>query len=697
MTKHFLKDTHHLVASKYTPLVNKLGVPSFLFNTVMFVKASDWMFHKASRKSSYKNSLMQSKEGDPVVVTNESVDDGIQRDSKRSQKDPLEIESTPISVNISDSSAKLLNYVLPEYPLKPSPKANAQSTKPDEIDSVSRKQFLSSAISLIKGVNQYVPSLIKGSLLGYINPTIKSLCKDTDKAVKDKQTPRIAIIGIHGWYPMKILQKVVGTPSSSDRYVQKMSTQIEDHYTKVGTPLPSSSILKIPLEGEGKIMDRANLFYTIIRDKYCGFETPQMPSTSYTRNNKDNKIFPSSSSSFPNVATSSLLSDESAYTLREVDHIYIVAHSQGAPVAILLLDRLIQSGLVSISKNDIGSPDKPPGPKLFSSTPENGGKSQKVTILSMAGILHGPFPQLGKSLFVQYIEAESSRELFELNDTCQNKETVEEVLESSFASSPDPFRPDSDKIEHLPENTSSRVEKVYKNNVHLSQRIRSALIRLLGLGVKIVSTGSWMDQVVPLYSATLYGYRHKNLLRTVYIDSRHYMPDFLTNLVVFCLSLKNAGLSDHGLLVYLSEFIAGSLVNDNSHSTIYEEPKVYQTAITWMLSEDDDAPYLFDANGDYDKTSATSLLGIDSEKSGTAYISFQVPEKLNHYFLPWIMYKLFTDPYLATHPYFSGELIKLQRQFSTWSPSSKSSKELKRKLEPLSTLNSGNLQSLSRL
>jgi hypothetical protein len=50
--------------------------------------------------------------------------------------------------------------------------------------------------------------------------------------------------------------------------------------------------------------------------------------------------------------------------------------------------------------------------------------------------------------------------------------------------------------------------------------------------------------------------------------------DFLSNLLVLLLRIRNAGLSDGGLLAHLSESTAGSL-NGVGHSTAYEETATY--------------------------------------------------------------------------------------------------------------------------
>lgn len=54
--------------------------------------------------------------------------------------------------------------------------------------------------------------------------------------------------------------------------------------------------------------------------------------------------------------------------------------------------------------------------------------------------------------------------------------------------------------------------------------------------------------------------------------------DFLSNLLVLLLRIRNAGLSDGGLLTHLSEATAGSL-SGVGHSTAYEEPATFSYVI----------------------------------------------------------------------------------------------------------------------
>ncbi|KAJ3303415.1 hypothetical protein HDU76_005351, partial [Blyttiomyces sp. JEL0837] len=65
----------------------------------------------------------------------------------------------------------------------------------------------------------------------------------------------------------------------------------------------------------------------------------------------------------------------------------------------------------------------------------------------------------------------------------------------------------------------------------------------------------------------------------IYIDGADYVPDFLSHLIVFALRLRNSGISDKGLIVHLSEYLAGNsfrlcdkkvLSEEDLNETVYQ-------------------------------------------------------------------------------------------------------------------------------
>lgn len=512
------------------------------------------------------------------------------------------------------------NTILPPFPLPESTMGIIKETRTDSINTFN---------STIPSIS----SLLTISIKDMLGPLIKRIFPDSIPkhgsfltiSNETFQHHKIAIIGIHGWFPGKLLQRVVGVPTGSDRYVQKMITVLKQYYKdKHNIIIQNENILSIPLEGEGKMMERVDSFMKEINQNYCS------------------------------------VSSKAPFTLSSCDEVYVVAHSQGVPVAILLLDRLISNGILSLQR------------------------SKKVTLLSMAGIWHGPFPELGKSVIVQYIEAESSRELFELNETLLIEE-VDELIQTTMpkdSSSNDalhgPLPMDEKPL------TSPELQRLTlkRQQLRLSHRLRSATIRLLKKGIRIVAIGSWMDQVVPIYSATMHGFYHHNILRAVFIQTLHYHEnDFLTRLVTFALDLRNSGLSDQGLLIYLSEFTAGSLINDTSHSAIYEDNQVFRLAIEWNL-----VPFGINCHPLMNMTINAHKRILNDTEHENIYKPFSVPIKPNHYYLPWIIHSLFTDPDIRSYPYFRNQLEQLHTLYMNWSPTTKALKELKWKLDPLRTL-----------
>ncbi|KAJ1821239.1 hypothetical protein LPJ75_000759 [Coemansia sp. RSA 2598] len=161
---------------------------------------------------------------------------------------------------------------------------------------------------------------------------------------------------------------------------------------------------------------------------------------------------------------------------QEADTVFVVTHLQGTPVSAMLLERLLELGIIDTSR-------------------------QRVAMLAMAGISHGPFPYLKDNLVICYIVSEAARQLFEL------------MGPSSYQ----------------------------------SQQYVAALSTILHKGVRPICVGSRVDEVMPLYSAILQGVSHPNVYRAVYIDVPHYTDDFLTNLIAFALRFCNMDIYDQHL------------------------------------------------------------------------------------------------------------------------------------------------------
>ncbi|KAG7194569.1 uncharacterized protein KQ657_004240 [Scheffersomyces spartinae] len=166
---------------------------------------------------------------------------------------------------------------------------------------------------------------------------------------------KILIIGVHGFFPTKMIRPIIGAPKGTSSKFANEAEKAVIRYCEENNLIDKEnenqiSIQKIALEKEGKILDRVE-FFTEILLKW-------------------------------------------QEELNSADFIFFSSHSQGCVVSIILLARLINEGIL---KNAI---------------------SKRIGILGMAGINNGPIFGRDKSLFMKAysaIEHESLMELFELN------------------------------------------------------------------------------------------------------------------------------------------------------------------------------------------------------------------------------------------------------------------------------------------
>ena len=211
--------------------------------------------------------------------------------------------------------------------------------------------------------------------------------------------------------------------------------------------------------------------------------------------------------------------------LATADHIIIACHSQGCMVTSSLLALLLLT----------------PNPPLALPSPPH------ISILMLAGLHHGPFPDLPTDLYPP---------------------TKELLSYSHFHTT----------------HSQLHIERMH---------------RLLAAGVRVMLVGSVHDAVVPLYSSLgqLLG-RSPNLLRAMYVDYSHYQPDFLYSLLSLTLYLANrppalpaqqqpagwvVGGSD--VLVHLSGFLRGSLLEKagGAHSAMHRLVDVYGLGVEWAM------------------------------------------------------------------------------------------------------------------
>ena len=208
--------------------------------------------------------------------------------------------------------------------------------------------------------------------------------------------------------------------------------------------------------------------------------------------------------------------------LRQADHVIIACHSQGCMVTSSLLALLLLA----------------PNPPLTLPAPPH------ISILMLAGLHHGPFPDLPTDMYPP---------------------TKELLSYSHFYST----------------HSQLHIERMH---------------RLLAAGVRVMLVGSVHDAVVPLYSSLgqLLG-RSTNLVRAMYVDYYHYQPDFLYSFLSLTLYLANRPPTQRQLpgaavgsdvLTHLSGFLRGSLLEKagGAHSAMHRLVDVYGLAVEWALS-----------------------------------------------------------------------------------------------------------------
>ncbi|CCF51954.1 uncharacterized protein UHO2_03983 [Ustilago hordei] len=287
----------------------------------------------------------------------------------------------------------------------------------------------------------------------------------------------------------------------------------------------------------------------------------------------------------------------------------------------------------------------------------------RICLLAMAGIHHGPFAHLRSSItasYISYFETAAAKELFEF----QSSTTA------------------------------------------VAQQYTAALKIILDAGAKCVYVGSTDDNVVPIYSALNSSSNHPSILRALYIDGQAFPKvDFLTNLLVLCVAIRNAGLSDHGLLTLLSASVAGSLYGGRGHSLVYEEKAVYDLAtrylfeVTHPLSDPTLVPgppgatssslhTTQHASYSSSPASARKVSGSESAPKKTVMLVSEAFEaqRWNPYELPWALRGLFEDKHVRS--LFAEDMLNLLKSYEQWrpDPKSKALKDLQWRLAPMRSI-----------
>ncbi|ODN80175.1 hypothetical protein L198_07831 [Cryptococcus wingfieldii CBS 7118] len=212
-----------------------------------------------------------------------------------------------------------------------------------------------------------------------------------------KNVRRVVVIGVHGWFPAKMLNSVIGEPTgTSVKFANMMGQAVKQFFDEKG--VDDLRLTLMPLEGEGTIDSRVDKLY---------------------------KAY---------LSNPAWIND-----LRRADAIFFAAHSQGCIVTTHLISRMIAQGHIRTSHNaeavsrcewafgpiGVVPPSSPhrrhSSEQHSSSIPGAEGGKQKVAMLSMCGVHLGPLYSISTSSviqpYLQWFENAAARELFEFQDT----------------------------------------------------------------------------------------------------------------------------------------------------------------------------------------------------------------------------------------------------------------------------------------
>jgi len=281
-------------------------------------------------------------------------------------------------------------------------------------------------------------------------------------------------IGVDGLFPATYLRPMIGQPTgTSIRFANHCAEAIRRWTDSHGCE--DCEIEKVALEGEGKIADRVENLWKLLLNWI--------------------------------------------EHIRSADLIMVACHSQGVPVAVMLVAKLIDLGIIT--------------------TP-------KIGVCAMAGVSLGPFPDYKSGLLMG--------SALELWDFANPESEISRRHEHSLKVALD-----------------YGVRITYVGSI--DDQVVPMEVRLLE---KVLPTEHNMSGTDLRQSAMYSPAHHPYIYRAVFIDGRIHAPDFIAHLIGFACKLRNLGISDHGLIRELSIPLAGSLYSGEGHSRLYDDAQVYE-------------------------------------------------------------------------------------------------------------------------
>ncbi|KAI5238771.1 hypothetical protein E4T43_07222 [Aureobasidium subglaciale] len=312
-------------------------------------KSSGWAFWSRAQEKDESDTPngTQRQVGELAVADtpSQSHPEAAQFNEQRQQK--AKSTKLGLSATNSGSTTSLPAANQPQVPLKDTgktPDTNKTTVDVKSVKSQARPNLVIPSFDESYSA-EHIPSY-KERLTTYVASTLRLI--DTPAAPKHVSImptlPKIKnaiAIGVHGYFPAPLIQKVLGQPTgTSIRFANYASTAIRD-WVETNQPDTPCEIETVALEGEGFIADRVATLWKLMLNWLSH--------------------------------------------LRQADLILVACHSQGVPVAIMLVHKLLQLGCLS--------------------------PHAKIGICAMAGVNLGPFADY-KS---RWLGAGAAAELFEFS------------------------------------------------------------------------------------------------------------------------------------------------------------------------------------------------------------------------------------------------------------------------------------------
>ena len=318
-------------------------------------KSAGWVFWSRDKKNN--NATTSESNVGEIAISNTPSQTRPKRTSiSLPESDKPKISSSVTGKSTSQTQEPVTSSKAQSKDVRPTtPITKILESKPDKVESPATKNKAPetpSTAQLQKSVPNILLPSFKDTYALYESPTfLEQLGRllyitktpELKHLHRTRDPPRIKhaiAIGVHGYFPAPVLRSVIGQPTGTSIKFSNMAANAINNWTQEHGY--SCEVKTAALEGEGKIAERVELLWKLLLNWI----------------------------------------DE----IRKADFIMIACHSQGVPVAMMLVAKLIDFGCLNPS-------------------------SVKIGICAMAGVSMGPFSDY-KSRWI----SGSAGELFEFSD-----------------------------------------------------------------------------------------------------------------------------------------------------------------------------------------------------------------------------------------------------------------------------------------